>query len=85
MTNPQPIKVNTGELKCEQVRDDLHSFLMNELDESEASAISSHLATCEECRQALREHVELFGLLRENADLLTRILGDTGDNDPPQR
>ena len=82
MTNPHPIKVNSGELKCESVRDDLHSFLMNELDEAEVRAISAHLATCEGCRQALKEHVELFGLLKENADLLSRILGDPNRPDP---
>jgi predicted anti-sigma-YlaC factor YlaD len=54
---------------------------MNELDEAEVRAISAHLAMCEACREALREHVELFGLLKENADLLSRILENSNRQD----
>jgi len=49
---------------------------MNELSEEEFRDVSAHLATCEPCKLALREHVELFGLLRENADILGRLLND---------
>ena len=80
MSNSQAYKVKDDELNCESVRDDLHSFLMNELPEKEVKSIAAHLAKCEECRAVLREHVELFGLLREHSDLLSRLL-DQG----PQR
>jgi anti-sigma factor RsiW len=76
MSNPQTYNVRNDELNCESVRDDLHSFLMNELSEKDVRVVGSHLAHCEECRRALREHVELFGLLRENSDLLGRLLDD---------
>ena len=76
MSNPQTYKVKEDELNCESVRDDLHSFLMNELPERDVRVIGAHLAHCEDCRQALREHVELFGLLREHSDLLGRLLDE---------
>ena len=76
MSNPQAHTVKSDELNCESVRDDLHSFLMNELPEREVRMIGTHLAGCDECRTALREHVELFGLLREHSDLLGRLLQD---------
>jgi hypothetical protein len=49
---------------------------MNELSEVEFGLVSAHLTTCEACRDVLREHVELFGVLRENSDLLARLLDD---------
>ena len=76
MSNPQTYNVKDDELNCESVRDDLYSFLMNELSEKDVRSIGAHLATCEACRQALREHVELFGLLREHSDLLGRLLDE---------
>jgi anti-sigma factor RsiW len=76
MGNPQTTKVKGSDLNCATVRDDLHSYLMNELSEGEFRDVSAHLATCAACRSALREHVELFGMLRENADLLSRLLDD---------
>jgi len=76
MGNPQTTKVKGSDLNCATVRDDLHSFLMNELSEGDFRDVSEHLATCDACRQVLREHVELFGVLRENADLLARLLDD---------
>ncbi len=77
MSNPQSYNVKNDDLICESVRDDLHSFLMNELSEDEVRVVSAHLTTCEECRAALREHVELFGLLREHSDILNRLSEDT--------
>lgn len=83
MSNPQITKVKGSDLNCATVRDDLHSFLMNELSEVEFGHVSAHLASCKACRDALREHVELFGVLRENADLLARLLDDgIGRNKP---
>lgn len=76
MGNSQITNVKGSDLDCATVRDDLHSFLMNELSEVEFGDVSAHLATCEACRGVLREHVELFGMLRENADLLARLLDE---------
>jgi anti-sigma factor RsiW len=81
MSNPQTYNVKNDELNCESVRDDLHSFLMNELSDGDVRRVVAHLAACEDCRQALREHVELFGLLREHSDLLGRLL----DEGPPRK
>lgn len=73
MSNPQPY-VRKSDLECEQIRDELHSFLMNELTQKEAKVVGDHLVSCEACRKALREHVELFGMLREHSDVLARLL-----------
>lgn len=85
MSNPQSYNVKNDELNCESVRDDLHSFLMNELSEEEVRLVSAHLATCEECRAALREHVELFGLLREHSDILGRLSEEKPVRRDPQQ
>lgn len=78
MSKIQIANMKSSDLNCATVRDDLHSYLMNELSEEEFAAVSAHLATCEACRKVLREHVELFGILRENSDLLARLLTDPG-------
>ena len=44
MSNSQAYKVKDDELNCESVRDDLHSFLMNELPDKEVKSIAAHLA-----------------------------------------
>lgn len=50
-------------IPCQDVRDELHSLLMDELSDDESGPILSHLAECKECRLALTQHSKLLGHL----------------------
>jgi anti-sigma factor RsiW len=71
---PDSLSEPNRKLTCEEVRDELHSLVMNELEEWEAEPILIHLAGCRACRQALSEHAQLAGALSEHMPALTHKL-----------
>jgi len=62
---------------CEEVLDLLHCLIHNELEDHEAEAVLTHLATCRTCRHALAEHVKLAGLLTTNMPWIGKIYFST--------
>ncbi len=63
-----------GDLDCRDVRDDLHSLLLNELTDEELSPILAHLAGCEGCKLALTQHARLLGILKTEFPDLNRVI-----------
>jgi len=51
-------------MECEDIRKHLESFLDDEVEEAERTAIQGHLATCSECARAFRQSKRLAGVLQ---------------------
>lgn len=66
-------KRESPNMSCDEVLDLLHCLIHNELEDDEAEAVLTHLATCRSCRQALSEHVKLSGLLATNMPWIGKI------------
>lgn len=80
---PEPHKTppsdDSSNLPCEEVRDELHSLLMDELSDEESKPILDHLSICSECRMALAQHSKLLGhLVAHFPDL--NVPADSGDH-----
>src|SRR4030043_771738 len=51
-------------MECEDIRKHLESFLDDEVEEAERTAIQGHLAKCPECARAFRQSKRLAGVLQ---------------------
>ena len=61
------------EMSCDDVRDLLHAFVSNELENDDLKQVLAHLADCESCRKAIAEHVRLAGKLSEHMPSLGKL------------
>ncbi|RIK01000.1 MAG: hypothetical protein DCC46_02590 [Armatimonadetes bacterium] len=60
---PESTQPYQAEESCVDVRDLLHALIENDLDEDDAKWVLQHLAECDECREALKQHAKLSGLV----------------------
>jgi len=61
---PRDLQQGEPAMDCEEVRDLLHAFVTDELEDEEVRPLLRHLADCVPCRSAMAEHVKLAGVLR---------------------
>ena len=68
------VSPSDNQMSCENVRDELHALICNELDEAEAIPVLEHLKGCQSCRQAMGEHAKLAGIMTEHLPSITRTV-----------
>lgn len=56
------IRPNTF-MSCDDVRDLLYLYVCDELATSESRTMSEHLSTCQPCREALAEMIQLHAVM----------------------
>ena len=69
---PRDLQESEPAMDCEEVKDLLHAFVTDELEDDEVRPILRHLAECTPCRGVMAEHVKLVGVLRANMPPLVK-------------
>ena len=62
----KPTETASNGMSCNEVCDLLYLYVSHELEPEELETVRQHLASCVNCRQALKEHTKLLGLLDEH-------------------
>jgi anti-sigma factor RsiW len=63
---------NEKPASCEEVRDLLHAFVGNELEAPDTRLVLERLLRCQDCLDAMAEHVRLAGVLRASLPSFTK-------------